>query len=459
MDRKDRWWRLGVPELAGQGRVVTATALDSFGAGMFAPLSFLFFVLTTDLTVAEVGWGTGIATVISLPLAPLAGTLVDRWGAKPCLIANNLLAAAGYLCYLAVDSLAGLVAAMFVVLCAERLYWASWPAFVADIAEGSELDKWYAFTAAGKNASVGLGGAIGGLVLGSGWSGAAVTIVVLNAGTSVVTALLFAFPSRRARTSRSAPAAAGEEAGAGERAGAGAAREGAGAGEEARAGSSSGPGDGTAAGWRAILRDRALLTLLVAQLALTFAWLIPGVILPVYLVEVSDFPVWLPSAALTLNSVVIVLGQSALTGRFIEVERHQMVFRAALLMLVSVGLLALLPVLGATVAVPFLALAVLFFAAGEMAAGPATTALAATAAPASARGRYLSLFNLTWAVSAVVGPVLVGALIERHSIVLWGVLALLITAGGLGFRQVGRAGASRSSTPAERLGDVEQLEA
>ncbi|MGW6739579.1 MFS transporter [Streptomyces sp. NPDC055025] len=452
VDRKDRWWRLGVPELAGQGRVVTATALDSFGAGMFAPLSFLFFVLTTDLTVAEVGWGTGIATVVSLPLAPLAGTLVDRWGARPCLIANNLLAAAGYLCYLAVDSLAGLVAAMFVVLCAERLYWASWPAFVADIAEGSELDKWYAFTAAGKNASVGLGGAIGGLVLGSGWSGAAVTIVVLNAGTSVVTALLFALPARSARTSRGAPSAAGEGAGAG------AAREGA-AGEEARTGPSSGLGGAAPAGWRAILRDRALLTLLVAQLALTFAWLIPGVILPVYLVEVSDFPVWLPSAALTLNSVVIVLGQSALTGRFIEVERHRMVFRAALLMLVSVGLLALLPVLGATVAVPFLALAVLFFAAGEMAAGPATTALAATAAPASARGRYLSLFNLTWAVSAVVGPVLVGALIERHSMVLWGVLALLITAGGLGFRRVGRAGASRSSTPAERLGDVEQLEA
>ena len=102
-------------------------------------------------------------------------------------------------------------------------------------------------------------------------------------------------------------------------------------------------------------------------------------ILPVYLVEVGDFPTWLPSAALALNSVVIVLGQSAFTGRFIVVDRHRMVSRAALLMLLSAGMLALLPAVGTTVALPALAVAVLFFAAGEMAAGPATTALAATA--------------------------------------------------------------------------------
>jgi MFS family permease len=436
--------RLGIPELTGQGRVVAATALDSFGAGMFAPLSFLFFVLTTDLTVAEVGWGTGIATVLSLPLAPLAGTLVDRWGPRPCLIGNNLLAAAGYLCYLAVDSVPGLVAAMFVVLCAERMYWASWPAFIADIAEGAELDKWYAFTAAGKNASVGLGGAIGGLALGSGWSGAATMIVVLNAGTSVATAMLFARPTRKTRRVRG-PAAAEVGSGA---VGEDVVRdEAVRVGEQAAAkapGPRPGSDDGSAtpAGWRELLRDRMLLMLLAAQLALTFAWLVPGMILPVYLVEVNDFPAWLPSAALALNSVVIVVAQSAFTARFIAVDRHRMVSWAALLMLVSAGLLALLPAVGTAVAVPVVAAAVLFFAAGEMAAGPATTAISATAAPASARGRYLSLFNLTWAVSAVVGPILVGHLIERHNTVMWAVLAVLIAAGGLGFHRVGRVRAT-----------------
>lgn len=75
---------------------------------------------------------------------------MDRWGPRACLVANNVRAATGYLCYLLVDSLAALVASMSVVLCAERLYWAAWPAFVAELADGAELDRWYAFTAAGR---------------------------------------------------------------------------------------------------------------------------------------------------------------------------------------------------------------------------------------------------------------------------------------------------------------------
>lgn len=103
---------------------------------MFIPLNFLFFLLTTDLTVQQVGYGTSLATLLSLPVAPLAGIAVDRWGPKASLVANNLISTVGFLCYLLVDSQASLVVVLFVVLCAERLYWVAWPAFVADLAEG-----------------------------------------------------------------------------------------------------------------------------------------------------------------------------------------------------------------------------------------------------------------------------------------------------------------------------------
>ncbi|MFF2816340.1 hypothetical protein ACFVT9_12550 [Kitasatospora cineracea] len=62
---------------------MAATVLDSFGVGMFVPLSSLFFALTTDLTAAQVGPGTSIATALSLPAAPAAGTAVDRRGPAP----------------------------------------------------------------------------------------------------------------------------------------------------------------------------------------------------------------------------------------------------------------------------------------------------------------------------------------------------------------------------------------
>ncbi|WP_282206094.1 MFS transporter [Kitasatospora fiedleri] len=406
--------RLGLPALAGQGRIVAATVLDAFGVGMFVPLSFLFFILTTDLTIAQVGLGTSIATVLSLPAAPVAGTIVDRWGPRTSLIANNLLAAAGYLCYLLVDSLPSLVGSMLVVLCAERLYFASWPAFVADLAEGAELDRWYAFTTAGTNASVGIGGAAGGLLLGSGWSGAAVFIVAVNAATSVIAAFLLLAP-RGTRTT-AAPTAR----------------------PPAAATASDSPLQPDRTGWwdswRTLFRDRVLLALMAAQTAFAFGWLIPTVVLPVYLVEVDRLPAWLPSTALTVNAVVIVLAQSLVTARVVAYPRARVISWAAVLMLGSIALLAF-GAAGrgpATVAVVYTA--VLLFTAGQILAGPATTAISATAAPPEARGRYLSLFNLTWALSAITGPLLVGTLIEHHPAVFWTLLATLVATGGLGYR-------------------------
>ncbi|MFC8450404.1 MFS transporter [Kitasatospora sp. NPDC057223] len=403
--------RLGLPQLAGHGRVVAATVLDAFGVGMFVPLSFLFFVLTTDLTVAQVGLGAGIATALSIPVAPVAGIVVDRWGPRTSLIANNLLVAAGYLCYLLVNSLPALIAGMLVVLCAERLYFAAWPAFVADLAEGAELDRWYAFTTAGTNASAGLGGAAGGLLLGSGWSGAAVSIVVVNAATSVVAAGLLMTP-KRARAVRPAAEPPGGAAGA----------------------------TPTAAwtGWRTLFRDRVLLILMAAQAAFAFGWLIPTVVLPVYLVEVERMPAWLPSTALTVNAAVIVLTQSLVTARVVGYPRTRVVSWAAVLMLGSIALLAFGATGRGTGTVVAVYAAVLLFTAGQILAGPATTAISATAAPVEARGRYLSVFNLTWALSAIVGPLLVGGLIEHHAGLFWALLAALVALGGLGYRLADR---------------------
>lgn len=426
--------RLGLPDLTGHGRIVAATSLDTFGVGMFIPLSFLFFLLSTDLTVAQVGWGTSAATLLSIPFAPLAGSAVDRWGPRACLVANNMLAAVGYLCYLLVESLPSLVASMLVVLCAERLYWASWPAFIADLAKGSELDRWYAFTAAGKNASIALGGAVGGSVLATGWSGAPVLIVVLNAGTSVLTALLFMLPTR--------PRPNGDTA------------------QQLVAGP--GPGEATApqASWGTVLRDRVLLCLLASQAALAFGWLIPTVIVPVYLVEVQDLPAWLPSTTLMLSSLLIVGGQTYITSRLGGVGRGRVISWASVLILGAVGLLAAVPAIGGRTVIVIVILAVVLFTAGQMAATPAVVALSATAGPPQTRGRFLALFNLTWTLSAVTGPALVGALVERHSAVLWAILAALVTLGGLGYRFTGRLapdllGSPRAEDPATNIPHVQ----
>ncbi|CAM5641816.1 MFS transporter OS=Streptomyces microflavus OX=1919 GN=Smic_23050 PE=4 SV=1 [Streptomyces microflavus] len=230
----------------------------------------------------------------------------------------------------------------------------AWPAFVADLAEGEELDRWYAFTAAGKNASVGLGGAAGGALLGTGSSGAAVLIVVVNAGTSAITALLFAYPGRGVRTAAAPPPEAAAPKATG------------GAADE-----SAGDEEG---GWRSLLGDRTVFVLIGARTAIVFASLIPTTVLPVYLVAVRGLPPWLPSTAFTLNALLIVVGavrphRPAGHGPAQPGGRPERRPTLATLLL-----LAVLPAAGSAVGVALVFAAVALFTFGQMAATPAMTA-------------------------------------------------------------------------------------
>ncbi|WBO69623.1 hypothetical protein [Streptomyces camelliae] len=72
-----------------------------------------------------------------------------------------------------------------------------------------------------------------------------------------------------------------------------------------------------------------------------------------------------------------------------------------------------------------------FLALGEMLAAPATTSLAIAAAPHGDRGRYVSVFQLSWTLSALSRPALVGHLLDTSLPVLWGSFTALMPAAAL----------------------------
>ncbi len=76
---------------------------------------------------------------------------------------------------------------------------------------------------------------------------------------------------------------------------------------------------------------------------------------------------------------------------------------------------------------------VVFLALGEMLAAPATTSLAVAAAPEGSQGRYVSVFQLSWTLSSVSGPALVGYLLSTSLPVLWGAFIALMLAAALVF--------------------------
>jgi MFS family permease len=205
------------------------------------------------------------------------------------------------------------------------------------------------------------------------------------------------------------------------------------------------PGGGLDAdrgGWGVVLADRPYLAITASYTALTFAWLLLGLALPMYLVSALGLPPWLPSAALALNTGLTVLLQQRVTARLQGWRRTRAILLGTGAFVVAftlLGLVAVVPELspdattGLVIVAAVLLVAVALYALGEMAVGPAASALAVELSPVALRGRYSALFQTSWTLSGVTGPVAIGLLLTWSSTGLWVVMGAVVALGGLGF--------------------------
>ena len=97
--------RLGFPSVGSHRRFVTAIGIDAVGSGVFMPISILYFLVATDLTLVEVGAAISVASLVALPTGPLIGAVVRRVGAEGVLVGGKPLQGAGVPSYLFFDSL------------------------------------------------------------------------------------------------------------------------------------------------------------------------------------------------------------------------------------------------------------------------------------------------------------------------------------------------------------------
>lgn len=183
---------LGLPRIPQRGRIFSSVFIDTFGWGLFAPLAFLYFSYNTGLSFSAIGSAVSAGTLATLPTALLAGWLVDRFSPKAVLVSSNLVTALGYGLYPFASEWTLIAVATFLVMAGDRLYWASWPVIVVDLASGRKLDATYAAVGTIKNFTVATGAlASSGLTVVLG-HGAADLVLALNVVTSLVAAVLLA---------------------------------------------------------------------------------------------------------------------------------------------------------------------------------------------------------------------------------------------------------------------------
>jgi MFS family permease len=379
--------RLGFPSVGNHRRFVTAIAIDAVGSGVFMPISMLYFLVATDLSLVQVGGAISLASLIALPAGPLIGSVVDRIGAKQVLLAGNLLQGAGFVAYLVSDSFVAVTAWTIVVTVGRTAFWGSYGNIVAAISVPGEREKWFGFLGALRNVGFALGGLASGVAITIGTQTAYAAVVVVNAASyAVAFLLLLAVPA----TER---------------------------GEHARL-----PGS-----WAIVLRDRPYRVLWFVQLTFSTSMMVLNFAMPVYATTVLGLPGWVTGAVFTINTIMVGLGQGlavrAMTGRV----RWRILVLANLFFAASYVVLLGATAVGVALGVVVVLVGSVVYTLGELTGGPVTAALAAEAAPEHLRGRYLSMIQLAWNASSTVAPVAFAWLLDRGATPLWfAVLALTL---------------------------------
>ncbi|TNM67080.1 MFS transporter [Streptomyces sp. NP160] len=389
----------------GGAALVTALVVDSLGNGLFLPLSLVFFLQLTDVPLALLGLLLTLANAVTLPAPVWVGTLVDRFGARPLVVAAQLLQAVGFAAYALVHGPVGVFAASALVAVGVRVFWSSVFTAIAEHAEADEAarpgqawskDTWFSVANGARTAGLAIGGLATGVVIADGRDGTYVAVAYASAVCFGVAALLIAVvvPSRhrtRPEDTAGQPAAAEDEP----------------------------------TGYRALLRDRpfAVLTALNTVYALTSMML--GLALPTVVLTVLEAPAWLTAAVLAGNAALIAVLSAPVGLRTPRYRRTRVLAVAAGLWTAWAAGMALLAPGRLGVVVVVVVSVTLLFTAAELLHAPASTALAAAAAPDGARGRYLAVFQYSFTAASIVAPAFFTTLASVTSALPWLALAAL----------------------------------
>lgn len=390
------WGRAGVPPLAGNGRFVGATAIDSLGTGLILAFTVIFFDRTTSVSLPAIGAAMTAARLLALPTSVVVGPLIDRFSARRVAAAGNLVSTLGYTGFLLADGAWTVLLVVFVVQVGHTAYWTSSGGLVALAAPESARTRWFGFVHALRNSGMGLGGALGAFAFALGDTRGLYLIAVANAASFLVAAVLLA--SWRPAHERSvAPARPAEPA------------------LPASAASAQRDDPGPR-GYRTVLRDGRYALLLGTNLTLVFAQMLIKILLAIYIVEALDMEAWIAGTLIVVATVQVAVLQTYVT-RHAEGHRIARVIAvAALLNALAFGIFAALYVAPQAVVLPGLFVAMTIFTFGEILGLPAIDSLSVALAPEAVRGRYLAVYQLSWTVGEVAAPLILTFLLARAAV-------------------------------------------
>ncbi|MEU8264744.1 MFS transporter [Micromonospora sp. NPDC048999] len=380
-----------IPQFPGRMRYLAGMAIDSMGSGLYLPFSLLYFHHVSGLPLTTVGAGMSVAALIGLAGNPIGGALVDRFGARQVVVGGYLIRAAGFAYYLTVHNVNELIVATTLVALGDRSFPPAIQALMSELSVGVSRNRMMALQRAVRNAGLGLGGLAASIALGSSVAFAYQFIVVADAVSFLVAALLIISIRTGRRVAESAP----------------------------------GPSVGPPPSYRTVLRDKAFVQLTLTNVPVALCYNALFSLLPIFTIEALHADAQLPGLIFALTTAVVSLGQIPIS-RLQESSRRTRgaALGAAVFGTSCLGFAALvwLPS-GPLVPIALIAMS-MYYTVGELLHSTPSWSLAAAAAPATVRGRYLAIYQLSFSLAGVIAPALFTTLIALDAQLVWVLVGL-----------------------------------
>ena len=366
---------------------------NSFGNGIAYPFLVIYLHNVRGFSLATAGLVLAANSAASLAFGPLAGTVIDRFGARVTLAISLVLLALGFGSFPFVHEPWQAFLASAVAGIGNGGFWPSNSTLVAGLTPEARRHTAFALQRVTFNLGIGLGGVTGGLIATTSNPSTFTLLFAVDAATFFVFVATLALVPEPARASEDADATPGR--------------------------------------YREVLADWAFVRVAALNVVFVAAGYAQIELLPAFAknhAEVTEKGIGL---VYLVNTASIVLLQLPV-AKLLE-GRSRMRAYAGLGLLWALAWLVVLwagEAFAAASAVAVLALGALVFAVGECIHGAVQAPLVADLAPARLRGRYMALSATSWSVGFTLGPALGGFALDASPFVLWPAAAAACLAAG-----------------------------
>lgn len=392
--------------------MLLAQFVDRTGTGVWAAASVLYFTFVEGLGAKELGLLLGVASVAGIAGSPLAGQAADRFGLRGLLITSHLLRVATTGLLLVVDDFAALTALVALTCICERAAKTLEMLFATRVA-GERRGEYQALFRSAANAGYAIGAGIAAAGLAVGTTGAYRALILVNALSFVVAALLVRRthepdghglvaarrgPDAEAQRSTEKPRAA----------------------EEPRSTEEPPPNP-----WR----DRGYLRFVLLDIPLNLDDAVLNVGLPLWLVHHTGAPPALVPLFLAVNTVLVVVLQLRVSAWAHGPYGALKALRWYGATLIACCLLtALATGRGAWTAALALTAAAVLVTLAELLRSVSSWELAVSLAPPRARASYLGVAGTAQSVQKAAGPLLLTGAVMTAGPAGWAALGVTVAA-------------------------------